>query len=88
MRFHIWHWALIAASVMSAGTVQLLANGSNAAPSEMKILWTIGVTDRGSGEFALGPGGWREYRKASAEMERLRQDLVGSPASNSDGKAA
>ncbi|MBZ5723185.1 MAG: CHASE3 domain-containing protein [Acidobacteriia bacterium] len=30
----------------------------------------------------------QQIKEASAEMERLRQDLVGSPASNSDGKAA
>jgi CHASE3 domain sensor protein len=29
-----------------------------------------------------------QIREASAQMERLRQDLVGSPGSNSDGKAA
>ena len=29
-----------------------------------------------------------QIKEASAEMERLRRDLVGSPSSNSDGKAA
>ena len=29
-----------------------------------------------------------QIREASAQMERLRQDLVGSPGSNSDEKAA
>ena len=29
-----------------------------------------------------------QMKEAAAEMERLRQDLVGSPSSNGDGRAA
>jgi hypothetical protein len=55
-------------------------------PSEMGNIDTIGDTEREA--KAIKADQTKQRKKAAAESERLRQDLVGTPSSSGNGRAA